>query len=290
MSETPDNLPRMAGTPPQPQPPERDENPDRDASGSSWAKTVEAYRWPLAFAFLALIGLLVAYDLIGTGRDAVNALPNAMNNITHGVARIAERLNTRNITRTFVESLPELASPEGGNLEVATIRVVETITESDSLFGREDSSLWTTTSEIRLPVTYRYHIRLNDDWRLETDEQTCLVYAPAIRPSLPPAIHTDGMSKRTESGWLRFNATKQMRELEEGLTPALSRFAADEKHLAMVRNEARQVVADFIRNWLLREEHWSEDRFRAIIVVFDGEEDPAYRPGPTISIDDRSGP
>ncbi|MFA6546575.1 MAG: hypothetical protein WCS99_19320, partial [Limisphaerales bacterium] len=101
---------------------------------------------------------------------------------------------------------------------------------------------------------------------------TCIVRAPAIRPSLPPAIHTDQMRKRSEAGWARFDAGEQMAELERSLTPRLTRHAADPRRLALVREECRKTVAEFVRDWLLREDHWRKDRFDSIKVVFADEQ------------------
>ena len=52
--------------------------------------------------------------------------------------------------------------------------------------------------------------------------------------------------------------------------------AEDDRHVDLVREQARRKVAEFVRNWLLMEEHWREDRFRSIVVTFEGE--PAESP------------
>ena len=125
-----------------------------------------------------------------------------------------------------------------------------------------------TVSEISIPVTYRFHLHLRDRWQLDVVGNTCVVRAPAIRPSLPPAIHTEGMQKRSDAGWARFDAREQMAELEHTLTPRLTRHAGDPRRLALVREECRKTVAEFVRDWLLREDHWRHDRFSSIKVVF----------------------
>ena len=84
------------------------------------------------------------------------------------------------------------------------------------------------------------------------------------------------MQKRSESGWARFDAREQMAELERSLTPRLARHAADSRRLAIVREECRKTVAEFVRDWLLKEDHWRKDRFSTIKVVFADEPgDPA---------------
>jgi hypothetical protein len=42
----------------------------------------------------------------------------------------------------------------------------------------------------------------------------------------------------------------------------------------MVRERCRLELADFVRTWLLSEDHWREDRFRTITVIFADETSP----------------
>jgi hypothetical protein len=171
-----------------------------------------------------------------------------------------------------VEGLPRSDSTHGNILELAT-------SETHEFFRREDSrqTLWgwldlgTTVSEIRVPVTFRYHLKLSEQWLLTTRGNVCVVQAPVIRPSLPPAIHTDRLEKSSQSGWARFNKAENLAELEKQLTPLLNARAADPRHLRNVREECRKSVAEFIRNWLVREDHWRKDRFTAVVVVFQDE-------------------
>jgi hypothetical protein len=194
-------------------------------------------------------------------------------------AGLAAKFRQAHITETFTSALPKLARTPGGNLELATATATETLTRTDERTVAWDMIyLGKTVSEISVPVTYRFHLQLRDPWKLDVVGTTCVVRAPAIRPSLPPAIHTDGMQKRSEAGWARFDAREQMAELERTLTPRLTRHAADPRRLALVREECRKTVAEFVRDWLLREDHWRKDRFTAIQVIFaDEPSEPALR-------------
>lgn len=232
-----------------------------------------AYRWPLAIVILAVLALFAflaflwvgkrAYDetLSGGGRAADYALRKA--------EAVAEKFMRGNITKTFIAAIPEIASTGAGNLELATSDQTETFRAED-----EKSILWDklylgrTISEIRVPATYRYHLRLADPWRLDVNGQTCIVIAPIVRPSLPPAIHTERMEKKSEAGWGRFNAREQMTGLEKSMTPTLESYAADPRHLALVRDQCRLTVAEFVKNWLLKEDQWRSDRFHTIKVLF----------------------
>ncbi|KAF0181693.1 MAG: hypothetical protein FD161_366 [Limisphaerales bacterium] len=182
---------------------------------------------------------------------------------------LAAKFRQQTITETFLSALPTLARTPGGALELATATATETLARADEKTIAWDMIyLGKTVSEISVPVTYRYHLVLRDPWKLEVSGNTCIVHAPAIRPSLPPAIHTDQMRKHSEAGWARFDAREQMAELERSLTPRLTRNAGDPRRLALVREECRKTVAEFVRDWLLRENHWRKDRFTAIQVVF----------------------
>jgi hypothetical protein len=246
------------------------EQPQTDRSGSRpTAPGLAAWRWPLVVVVLAVVGLLGAREACRAFRATQEAAVEAV----EGLTGIAERFHTGTITTTFTAAIPRLVADGGTKLELAAFEAVETFTRSDErrlLF--DVVSLGTTVTEIRVPATYRYHLRLEDDWWLEVYDQGCVVHAPPIRPTLPPAIHTDRLEKRSERGWLRFNVEDQMTELERNITPLLERRAADPDNIDLVRETCRRRVAEFVRNWLLAEDHWRQDRFRAVTVIFADEE------------------
>lgn len=199
--------------------------------------------------------------------------------------RIAEKFATgSNITMTFRSELQKAVSTRGDILELATC-------DTDEFFKKEDKSyLWdrriylgTTTAEIQARCTFRYHLRLSDEWNLEVRDNTCIVRAPQFRPSLPVAIHTDKTSKRSESGWARFDKHEQLASLEAAMTPELEKRASESRLRENVREECRKSVGEFVRTWLIREDHWRKERFTAIIVHFPDDPKPlieAFAPSP----------
>ena len=239
-------------------------------------------RWPLVVLGVGALGFLAVERTCRTAREAPEA---ALNGVTRAVGDIAERFRTGRITTTFVAALPRL-EPGGTRLELASFEATETLTRSDerSIFF-DLIPLGTNVTEIRVPATYRYHLRLDDPWHLEVRGQVCLVKAPRIRPTLPPAIHTDRMEKRSERGWLRFDVQEQMDELERAITPILSQRAGSRENLDLVREACRRRVAEFVRDWLLREDHWRADRFSAVSVAFEDESADASQP-PTLRRED----
>ena len=129
-----------------------------------------------------------------TAKQAFDKTADTISTIAKQIPDAAEKFKTGTITHTFIEHIPEVSSTNGDVLELTTSR-------SDEIFSRSDSKkiawdtiyLGTTVSEIRVPATFRYHIRLSDPWRLAAKDKVCIVLAPAIRPSLPTAIDTSQM-------------------------------------------------------------------------------------------------
>ncbi len=231
------------------------------------------YRWPLA---VLLLGFMILFGYLATLWTARRTYEKTMDRgerasqaAVQALSAMAERFSSGQVTHTFESALPQIFPTGQGNLEVAVAEQVETFRVEDSkrLFW-DKLPIGTTVSEIRVPVTYRYHLRLADPWQIEVSGQSCIVTAPPIRPSQPPAVHTEGLERRSEEGWGRFNARAQMEALEKGITPTLEEYAADPRRMALIREQSRQAVAAFVRNWLLREDHWREDRFRSIKVIF----------------------
>jgi hypothetical protein len=213
---------------------------------------------------LLVIALLAFKSCLGIGKIVEKTVET--------IPVIVERFKTGHITQTFRESIPEVSSTDGDVLEVATSRSNETFTRSDSKKVVWDAIyLGTTVSEIRVPAVFRYNINLSDAWRLAAKNNVCVVLAPAIRPSLPPAIQTDQMEKSKSSGWARFDKDDNLDVLERGITHELELRAGDADHIKLIREACRQSVAKFVRKWLMKESQWSNDRFSSIVVVFPDE-------------------
>ena len=181
------------------------------------------------------------------------------------------QFKTGHITTTFSEDIPTIVSTHGDVLELATLTSTETFTREDiKTYGWGYLPASTTTAEIRVPVTYRYHLRLSDPWHLATRGNICIVQAPQFQASLPPAIDTGRMEKRVEGGWANFDKNALLDDLEKDITRHISRRAVDSKHLDLAREQCRRSVAEFVRKWLMDKVQWP-DRINAIIVVFPDE-------------------
>ncbi len=175
------------------------------------------------------------------------------------------RFTRQNITHTFISAIPTLTREM--NLEVATSRQTEVLDRQNNrrFLG---INLGTNTAQIKVPVTYRYHIRLYDSWKLDIAGNTLMVRAPAIQSSLPPAIHTDQMEQSVNRGWCRLSPGTLLEELRSSLTPTLSSYASDPRRIQLVRETCRSGVAEFVKKWLESENQWGTHRFTAITAGF----------------------
>ena len=231
-----------------------------------------ALRWPgliLALALLALAGYWLTLRQAAAGARAAT---DVAGRAADRVQDIAKGFFAGDVTESFISSMPKIDRSGEGKLEVAQVEIVETLTRSDERRMFWDTlTLGTTTVEVQVPVTYRYHVVLDDDWSVEVRGPVALVLAPELRPSLPPALHTDRMRTRTEESWLRFDGADRLEELRASLTPRLTERAQAAGHVDLIREEARRRVAQFVRRWLLDQEFWTDDRFSTIKVVFPDE-------------------
>ena len=222
-----------------------------------------------AAVVLGVVVALFAGFVLWRGTDI---LSRATGGVFSFLGGLPGKFQTQNITHTFRESLVSVTPTKGDILEVATLEMNEVLTDVDMKTLGNLIYLGTTVSEIQVPVVYRYHIKLTDEWKLSVDGNVCTVIAPQIRPSLPPAIRTDGMSKKSEAGWLRFNAASNLADLERNLTPMIERRAATQRRIGQVKDASRKAVAEFVRTWLLKEQQWKEGSISAIVVRFPGDE------------------
>lgn len=217
----------------------------------------------LLIAFM-LAGGVVTWRLVDSGFDFARFG-------LHWLAELSGKLSHQHITETFRQEVTRVLSTDGDVLELATMETSELVTKADSLtFFNDLVYLGTTESEIRVPVVYRFHLKLSDEWRLSVKDSRCIVIAPPIRPSLPPAIRTEGMEKKTEAGWLRFNATENLDKLEKDLTLMLEKRAGSHTQMPAVRDNCRRSVAKFVNQWLQRESG-IDGVIKNIVIIFPDE-------------------
>ena len=198
-----------------------------------------AYRWPLALIVVCL--LIIAAVFCGLRYFATHLPP----------------FQRDYINKEFVSTMPVFRAITGGNLEVGIAEAKEIFKKSGP---RNTGFGWIymgeTTSEIRVPVTCRYHLALNGNWQLNQAGKVCVVTGPKLEPTLPVAFDSARMEKYGSNGWSRLDRTEQLDAPEKEITPTLAQYAGDEKHMDAARQKFRVVVADFVPAWLLKEDQW----------------------------------
>jgi hypothetical protein len=175
------------------------------------------------------------------------------------------RITQQDITARFISAIPELTKES--NLEIASTRQIEVLERKDDrqLLGVD---LGTNIVQLKVPVVYRYNIRLYDPWELQIQGTTLHVRSPAIQCSLPPAIFTDQIEQHCVRGWARLPPTASLERLHRDVTPTLTAYATDPRRMEFVRETCRVVVAEFVKKWLVGEGTWGAEGFTAITIQF----------------------
>tara|TARA_B100001540_G_scaffold2324_1_gene2228 strand:+ start:1056 stop:1847 length:792 start_codon:yes stop_codon:yes gene_type:complete len=250
-------------------------NMSREGKTTERNSSIYLWRWPIVVILFMLFALVAFINILRVPGKVIESTGKGAADIVGSFNEAAGKFRRGTITETFTASIPEFQNEKGGLLELAKVMVTETFKSQDELkydFNWFELSAGTTTTEIRVPVTYRYHLRMRDPWRLDVVNGVCMVYAPEIRPSQPPALHTNRMEKSSDEGWARFNASEQMDDLLKTITPTIRKYASDDRRISSVRENCRKTVEEFVKSWLLREGQWGEGSFSIVKVYFPSDE------------------
>jgi len=194
-------------------------------------------------------------------------------------ANLSKGFLTSEVTITGTQILLEIGQTHGDVLEVASpLKTIESFRRADNRFAAWGwVYLGTTTSEIKVPAHYRFHIKLSElrDARLE--DGVLFITAKEIHPTLPVAFDTAGMEKKADNTWLRFDADQQLADLEKSITPVLAHRAS--LHVPNVREAARKDIEEFVQKWIVDTRPEYRQQVTAVKVLFPGET-PSTPPGP----------
>lgn len=179
----------------------------------------------------------------------------------------------------------EVLRTRGGLLQVSTIQAPESFqaTKPHDLLGLD---LGATTTRIRVPAVFHYHIELAPQWPLRVrPDGTVIVVAPAVRPTLPVAIDTARLERQAEGRWSLFTGRSELDALQASITRTLAVKAASPSYIEFQREAARKTVAEFVDKWLLAQPRWKDLPARRVQVFFADEPiaalpDPLPRAGP----------
>ena len=129
--------------------------------------------------------------------------------------------------------------------------------------------LGATTTHIRVPATYHYHIELAPEWKVRVrPDRSIVVVAPPVKPTLPVAIDTSQLERQAQGRWSLITGTAQLDELQKTITETLGRKAGSPSYINFQREAARQTVAEFVRKCLITQDQWKEARGSTVKVYF----------------------
>ena len=162
----------------------------------------------------------------------------------------------------------EVIRTEGGLLQVSSIRAPEYFkaVKPHDVLGID---LGATTTHIRVPATYHFHIELAREWKVRVrPDGTVIVIAPPVKPTLPVAIDTARLERQAEGRWSLFTGARELEALQRTITSQLAEKAASPGYIAFQRDAARQTVAEFVQRWLVTQERWKAARGGTVRVFF----------------------
>ncbi|MDB5930743.1 MAG: hypothetical protein JWR60_2450 [Polaromonas sp.] len=147
----------------------------------------------------------------------------------------------------------EVIRTPGGLLQVSTLRSAETFqaTQDHDLMGLP---LGKTTTQIRVPATFQYHVALAPEWKITRRDKALTVVAPRVRPTLPVAIDTTRMETLTSGAWSVLTGPANLAQLQQSISPGLAAKAASPAYIALQREAARKTVTEFVTKWVLEQQ------------------------------------
>ncbi len=173
----------------------------------------------------------------------------------------------------------EVIRTQGGLLQVSTIQSPEVFsaTRDHTIFGLPVGQ---TTSQIRVPATFAYHIELAPEWKITVRGKAIIVVAPRVKPTLPVAIDTARLEKLTSGAWSLLTGNAELEALEKSITQSLAEKAASPQFTVLQREAARKTVTEFVAKWVLAQKRWKPSAGYAIQVFFADEPLEALRSQP----------
>ena len=136
-------------------------------------------------------------------------------------------------------------------VELAKINQIEIFERSSQpqLFWKR-LNLPEVVVRVTVPVEYRYYVDLNQEWKIELNEQTLTVTAPALFAGTPsPDISK--LNFEVRKGSIFRNEAKVEAALHSELTGLLEKRAKDST--VLVRETARQQISSLAEQWLKSE-------------------------------------
>jgi hypothetical protein len=180
-------------------------------------------------------------------------------------------------TEATSDRLPEIIPTHGGLLVIARIKGYETFTRSDAepvklLFNLIQIPLGTTVSEIRTAALYQYQIKLEEKWPIRCTATRCVVRTGPVELATPVSVYFEETTRKTQSGWGRFDKAQNLQALEKELSARLEERGLQPRNRDVGLRDGRNTVREFVETWLRKE----TGQVREIVVLFPGEDEPPH--------------
>ena len=176
------------------------------------------------------------------------------------VANVVFLLRDRGDARRVVTQSPavdqfEVIRTKGGTLAVSTIKAPEFFqaTVDHEVLG---VPVGQTTSQIRVPAVYSYHVELAPEWKVTVRDKTFIVIAPRVKPTLPVAIDTARLERYASGTWSLFTGAAELDRLQRSISASLAAKAVLPSYIQFQREAARTTVSEFVTKWLVTQERW----------------------------------
>lgn len=127
-----------------------------------------------------------------------------------------------------------------------------------------------STSSITIPSATSYKVKLEKQWKVLLRDDELVVIAPRVTPLLPVAFDTSGIRKNAD-GCMFLSSQKTLDALEHEISRELRKHAESAEYNRLARDAGRKVVAQFVRNWLLKQRQYEHAAGFPIRVFFEGE-------------------
>lgn len=177
----------------------------------------------------------------------------------------------------------EVIRTKGGLLQVSSLQSTETFQATTDHKVFDLFSLGSTTTQIRVPAVYHYHIELAPEWQVRLRDKTFVVIAPRVQPTLPVAIDTARLESFSAGAWSLFTGAAEREKLQKSITQTLALRASKPGYIDFQREAARETVREFVTKWLVGQSRWNAGKGYAIKVLFadepiDALDDPGLPP------------
>ena len=155
------------------------------------------------------------------------------------------------VTHSALDQI-EVMRTNGGLLQVSTLRSPELFqaTQDHTIFGVHVGK---TTSQIRVPATFHYHVELAPEWKITVRDKTFIVIAPRVKPTLPVAIDTAKLEKLTSGTWSLLTGHSELDQLQKSITQSLAQKAVTPVFIQLQREAARKTVTEFVTKWVVEQ-------------------------------------